>query len=63
MNKGEQVRLRRAIRAGELDQTWITLPDRMVFAEKVTIAPHGIVIHTRYGLIDTQVDQIVKAVH
>ena len=64
MNKKEQLRLTRAIHAGELDQCWITLIDgREFFALKTVIRPTGVIFHTRHELIDSHVDQILRAVH
>lgn len=64
MNKGDQVRLTRAIRAGELDQCWITLANgKEFFSRRTVIRPHGVVFYTLTELIDSQVDQIQKAVH
>lgn len=64
MTKTEARRIERLIRLGELNQTWVTLQGQEpFFATKVTLAPHGVVFHTRHRLIDAQVTDIVKAVH
>lgn len=60
----ERLRRERMARSGELDQCWVTLTDgRLFFAHKTNLRPHGLVFHTRDGLIDAQVEDIVKAVH